>query len=57
MITTVAWLQVCDVAISGGGTYLASCGREGALSVLSMATMEQIVLLQSPKKVEGLFDL
>lgn len=57
MITTVAWLQVCDVAISVGGTYLASCGREGALSVLSMATMEQIVLLQAPKKVEGLFDL
>lgn len=57
MITTVAWLQVCDMAISEGSTYLASCGREGALSVLSMATMEQIVLLQAPKKVEGLFDL
>ena len=56
-LITVLCLQVCSVALSEGGTYLASCCREGSLSVLSMATMEQVVLLQTPKKVEDSFDL
>ena len=49
---TVLCLQVCSVALSECGTYLDSCGRDGFLSVLSMATMEQVVFLQTPKKVE-----
>ena len=45
-------LQVCGVAFSQGGTHFASCSREGSLAVFSMETMEQIVLLQAPKKVD-----
>ena len=45
-------LQVCGVAFSQGGTHFASCSQEGSLAVFSMETMEQIVLLQAPKKVE-----
>ena len=47
-------LQVCGVAFSQGGTHFASCSQEGSLAVFSMETMEQIVLLQAPKKVEDI---
>ena len=40
------------MAFSQGGTHFASCGQEGSLAVFSMETMEQIVLLQAPKKVD-----
>lgn len=52
VIAIVAHLQVCGVAFSQGGTHFASCSQEGSLAVFSMETMEQMVLLQAPKKVE-----
>ena len=40
------------MAFSQGGTHFASCSQEGSLAVFSMETMEQMVLLQAPKKVD-----
>ena len=42
------------MVFSQGGTHFASCSQEGSLAVFSMETMEQIVLLQAPKKVEDI---
>ena len=52
VIAIVAHLQVCGVAFSQGGNHFASCSQEGSLAVFFMETMEQMVLLQAPKKVE-----
>ena len=51
-VAIVTYLQVCGVAFSQGGTHFASCSQEGSLAVVSMETMEQLVLLQAPKKVD-----